>query len=157
MFLLKPMHSYQPLHWGNLEIFFIRWVIKSLNKLRWPEFLHRLKFSRWNQSLCSSLSYGIPSGVYVYIICPIYGPGRFPYTFGQSHRGFSQYRNIGFIFNSSKIFYCYNWSIYIFFFSGPASASTISATKPHLSLRTSCICSPRALDNPELDSLDEHN
>ena len=44
-----------------------------------------------------------------------------------------------------------------YFFPGLASASTISATKPHLSLRTSCICSPRALDNPELDSLDEHN
>ena len=51
-----------------------------------------------------SLSCGIPSGVYVYIICPIYGPGCFPYTCGQSHRGRGQYRDIGFIFNSSKIF-----------------------------------------------------
>ena len=120
----------------------------------------RLKFSRWNQSLCSSLSCGIPSGVYFYIICPSYGPGCFRYTCGQSHRGRSQYRDIGFIFNSSKIFYCYNCSIYIYiyiFFSGPASASTTSATKPHLSSRTSWICSPRALDNPELDSLDEHD
>ena len=25
MFLLKPMHSYQPLHGGKLEIFFIHW------------------------------------------------------------------------------------------------------------------------------------
>ena len=48
--------------------------------------------------------------------------------------------------------------IYIyFFFPGPASASMISATKPHLFSRTSWICSPRALDNPELDSLDEHD
>ena len=103
MFLLKPMHSYQPLHGGNLEIFFIRLVIKSLNTLRWPEFLHRLKFSRWNQSLCSSLSYRIPSGVYFYIICPIYGPGCFPYTCGQSHRWCSQYRDIGFASASANL------------------------------------------------------
>ena len=79
---------------------------------------------------------------------------------------------LGLFFNSSKIFYCYNCSIYIFFrprvslhdISNKASliledksASTISATKPHLSSRTSWICSPRALDNPELDSLDEHD
>ena len=47
--------------------------------------------------------------------------------------------------------------IYIYIFSGPASASTTSATKPHLSSRTSWICSPRALNNPELDSLNEHD
>ena len=72
----------------------------------------RVKFSRWNQSLYSSLSCGIPSGVY--IICPIYGPGYFPYTCGQSHRGSDQYRDSGFIINSSRIFYFYSCSIYIF-------------------------------------------
>ena len=140
-----------------MEIFFIRLIIKSLSTGLSPEFLRQIKNSLAEINLYTQACLAESQAEFM-VILSVQSMALVAFHIHVDNLIVDAVNIVTmdlFIFNFSKIFYCYNCSIYIF--PGPASASMISATKPHLSSRTRCIRSLRALDNPELDSLDEHN
>ena len=98
------MHSYQLLHGGNLENFFIRLVIKSLNT----------SFADINRYAQACLAESQAEFTFILSVQSMALVAVHIHVDNLIADAVNIV-TLGLFFNSSKIFYCYNCSIYIFF------------------------------------------